>query len=235
MPDPITAITAGSAVLGFAGSKKAAKAQKNAAQQASNTEQQMFEQNRQDMAPWREAGVQGLDALKFGLGLSGDPSSSGYGDLLRNFSMSDFQQDPGYQFRQQQGEQAINRNALARGRYNSGGTLKELQRYNSGLASDEYGNAFNRYQTQQGNRYNRLAGISSVGQTSTQQVNADRSAVGNNVAQNQLAAGNASAAGTIGGINAISSAVGTGLNFYQNQQLLNQLRPKIPSAPKVWV
>lgn len=51
------------------------------------------------------------------------------------------QQDPGYQFRQQQGEQAINRSAAAKGGRLGGATLKSLADYNSGLASQEYGAA----------------------------------------------------------------------------------------------
>lgn len=57
---------------------------------------------------------------------------------------SGFQADPGYQFRQEQGEQAINRAAAARGGRLSGRTLKELGRFNQGLASQEYQNFANR-------------------------------------------------------------------------------------------
>lgn len=57
----------------------------------------------------------------------------------------DFQADPGYAFRQQQGEQAINRASAARGGFFSGRVGKELADFNSGLASQEYGNAYNRY------------------------------------------------------------------------------------------
>lgn len=53
---------------------------------------------------------------------------------------SGFQGDPGYQFRQQQGEQAINRAASAHGGRLSGRTLGALADFNSGLASQEYGN-----------------------------------------------------------------------------------------------
>jgi len=51
-----------------------------------------------------------------------------------------FEQDPGYQFRQEQGEQAIGRMAAAQGGRLSGRTLKEMSRFNQGLASQEYQN-----------------------------------------------------------------------------------------------
>jgi hypothetical protein len=53
---------------------------------------------------------------------------------------ANFQADPGYQFRQQQGEQAIQRAASAAGGRVSGRTLQELSNFNQGLASQEYGN-----------------------------------------------------------------------------------------------
>lgn len=61
------------------------------------------------------------------------------GDLSRERAFEGFQQDPGFQFRLQQGEQAINRAAAARGGRVSGRTLKELQQFGQGLASQEFG------------------------------------------------------------------------------------------------
>jgi len=56
-----------------------------------------------------------------------------------------FQQDPGYQFRQQQGQAAIEGGAASRGLQLSGATQKALARYSGNLASSEYGNAYSRY------------------------------------------------------------------------------------------
>lgn len=54
-------------------------------------------------------------------------------------------EDPGYQFRSQQGLDAIQRAAAAKGVLQTGGTLSSLADYNSGLASQEYANAFQRH------------------------------------------------------------------------------------------
>lgn len=115
-----------------------------------------------------------LDALRAQLSQYGQGTgrtqqrSDQFGSLLKPFSMADYEADPGYQFRLSEGMKALDRSAAARGGLLSGATLKGAQRFGQGLASDEYQNAFNRYQTNQGNIYNRLAGISGVGQTATQ-------------------------------------------------------------------
>lgn len=52
--------------------------------------------------------------------------------------------DPGYQFRFDQGLQALNRNAASKGFLNSGRMGIELLNYGQGLASQEYQSAFDR-------------------------------------------------------------------------------------------
>lgn len=61
-----------------------------------------------------------------------------------------FEQDPGYQFRLKQGEEAINRQAAAQGGRGGGATMKALADYNQGLASQEYGNFAQRQQAAAG-------------------------------------------------------------------------------------
>jgi len=57
-----------------------------------------------------------------------------------------FQADPGYGFRMSEGLKALERSAAARGGLMAGGTGKALQRYGQDMASQEYGNAFQRFQ-----------------------------------------------------------------------------------------
>ena len=52
--------------------------------------------------------------------------------------------DPGYQFRLQEGQKALERSASRRGALNTGGTLKDVSAFGQGLASQEYGNAYGR-------------------------------------------------------------------------------------------
>lgn len=140
---------------------------------------------------------------------SGDPA---YGSLLRRFAMSDYEEDPGYQFRLQQGEQAINRAAAAAGRYDSGRAMKDLNEFNSGLASQEYQNAYNRWNNDNTNIFNRLSGVAGTGQTATNQLAAYGTNMANNVASNTLQAGNARASGYMGQANAWGNALGGATN-----------------------
>lgn len=66
-----------------------------------------------------------------------------------------FQADPGYDFRLSEGMRGINNSAAARGGVLSGAALKAASKYNQDFASNEYGNAFNRYETTNTDQYNR--------------------------------------------------------------------------------
>lgn len=206
--------TVAGAAIGFAGSQSASRAQQRSANEANRIQWEMYQQQRADQAPWREAGQRALGGLERFM----------QGEGSRRFQMSDYEADPGYQFRLQQGEDAINRNALARGRFNSGSVLKELQGFNSGLASQEFGNAFNRWMAGNDAIFNRYAGLAGVGQTATNQTQAAGMNAGNAMAGNALGAGNAAAAGRIGGANAIIGGINQGMNWWQGQQALNALR-----------
>jgi hypothetical protein len=66
----------------------------------------------------------------------------------QNFAHQDMQpleMDPGYQFRLQQAQQAVERSAAARGGSMGGAALQDLNRVIQGVASDEYGKAFDRF------------------------------------------------------------------------------------------
>jgi len=97
--------------------------------------------------PWMSAGLSALEKFQSRL-------DSGPGDL---------ESDPGYQFRLAEGEKALQRSASARGGLLSGAAAKEMTRYSQGMASQEYGNMWNRYQQTMGN----LFGMAQMGQQAT--------------------------------------------------------------------
>lgn len=114
-----------------------------------------------------------------------------------SYEYQGFKETPGYQFRLDEGNKAIERMAAARGLRLSGGTLKEAGRYADGLASQEYGN-----------HYNRLAAMAGIGQSATaQQMNAGTN-YANATSQNALAAGNARASGYMNTANAFTNTMG---------------------------
>ncbi|MGN6704405.1 MAG: hypothetical protein ACTHKB_15755 [Burkholderiaceae bacterium] len=152
-------------------------------------------------------------------------NSPGFGSLLKSFSQSDFQTDPGYQFRLSEGLKGINNSAAARGGVLSGAALKAANQYNQNFASNEYGNAYNRFNTDQSNKFNRLASVAGIGQTATNQVAAAGQNMANNVSENIIGAGNSRASSYIGGANAIGSGISGAINGYQNNQLMNRLLP----------
>ncbi len=219
MPAASSLVIGGSALLGAGSSivagNKAAKAQRQAADQASATEMRMFEQTREDQKPYREAGYRSLAELEAGM----------KGDLGRSFTLADYQADPGYAFRLNEGTQALERSAAARGGLLSGGTLKDLTAYSQGMASQEYNNAYNRWTNDQTTQFNRLAAIAGIGQTATNNVNQIGTQVAGNVANNQLQAGNARASAYANTGASIGNAVSGGL---QNYMFQNQM--KIPTS-----
>lgn len=187
--------------------KDAASLQYAAAKEAGAQELAMFEQNREDMMPWRDAGLASLNKLSDLLGTSANTGAEGYGSLLKPFGMSDFQADPGYEFRMSEGLKALDRSASAKGKLFSGEAGKSLQRFGQGLASDEYGKAYDRFNTNQSNIYSRLAGLSGTGQTAGAQV-ANLGATATSNANNWLTGGAASlAAGKVGAADAWNSGL----------------------------
>lgn len=139
----------GSAAASLFGGKGQSKAEKKAGEYA----YLQYLQQRKDLKPWMQAGTQNLQTLQ-------DLMKSGY--FERPYEM---QEDPGYQFRLQQGEQAINRGAAARGDFFSGRAGKELSRFGQGLAAQEYGAGYGRYRGELADRYGRLSGISEAGRS----------------------------------------------------------------------
>lgn len=135
----------------------------------------------------------GLDAA-VAAAMANQQTPQNYGDLLQPFSMADYEQDPGYLFRLSQGEQAINRAAAARGNRFAPRTVQELTEYGQGLASQEYGNAYNRYNIDQQNVFNRLAAIAGIGQGQVAQLDMAGQQYAGNTSQNLFALANAQAA-----------------------------------------
>lgn len=111
------------------------------------------------------------------------------GGLLAPFQPGDLTQDPGYQFRLQQGLKAIQNATTAQGMHDSGAALKALQDYAQGSASQEYQAAFDRYQQEQQNAYNRLAGVSGQGMQAAGQIGQFGANQGNALANAYLGTG----------------------------------------------
>lgn len=145
---------------------------------------------------------------------SGTPADSGptglaTGYLTQLFGPEQFKagMDPGYQWRLQQGAQGVMNTAAAGSGSLSGPALKALMEYNQGAASQEYGSAFNRFQTQQGNIFQRLTSMAGMGQNAAAGVGNQAVATGGNIGANIVGGANAAAAGQVGAANAWGGAL----------------------------
>ena len=162
-------------------------------------QRQMYEQSRADFAPYRESGVANLNQLNTLLGIGGNTGAADYGRFkTADFTNADFlaNKDPGYGFRMSEGLKAVDRQAAARGGLISGNALKASQAYGQDMASQEYQNAFNRYQTVRGNTLSPFQSGAAAGQSAAAMQGASNAAFGN--AGANAAGANSAAYGAFG-------------------------------------
>lgn len=208
----------GSSLIGASASRSAANTQAEAAARSAEAQERMFERQVQLSEPWRKAGETALNKLV--------PLATEY----TPFGMQQFQADPGYGFRMSEGMKALERSAAARGGLLSGGMLKGIQRFGQDLGSQEYSNAFNRYQTERAARLQPLQSLAGVGQTTAQQIGEAGMRTAANVGETLTSGAAARASGYVGGANALTQGLGTYLNYSQGQNMLNALRSPTAGA-----
>lgn len=170
------AVIGGVAALGAASmSKDAANSAANKAKKGTDAaiaeQQAAREQFQQNIAPYLQFGQQGIAGLQ---GLLADPDS--------------IQDSAAYQFRLDQGLKLGDRSAAARGGLLSGGHSADLMKYGQGLASQEYGDQWNRLMNIAGMGQNAAVGAGSAAQNTA-------NAIGNLYGQQGANAGNAAIAG----------------------------------------
>lgn len=206
------AVVAGSALSAYGasqGGKKAAKGQEKAAELSLQgtreqlaLQKEMWEQGREDVAPWREAGLRGLSLYE-----------------MASYSPFEFnlEQDPIYQKQLEEQTKTLERSAAAKGGLLSGGTLRDLREATASELSAAYGRQYGQYQDTL-NRYGAIAGI---GMGANQTLGSLGAQYGTNMAQIGAAGTEAQsqAAANIGAINAASTqgmygAIGQGMSSF---------------------
>jgi hypothetical protein len=201
----IPAAIIGSSLLGATSSNKAAQTQSEASDKAIQLQERQYAENVARQKPFYEAGVNALPELV---------KASRY----TPFGQEQFQADPGYGFRLSEGQKALERSAAARGGLISGGALKAAQRYGQEMGSQEYTNAFNRYQAERQARLNPLQSLTGMGQTTANTIGGAGQTMAGNVGEAYMGGANARASGYVGGANAITGGLGQYLSYQQNQQ-----------------
>lgn len=213
---------------------KAAKLQSESAREALALEKQMYEEGVVRQKPFYEAGVAGQNRLVELLGLGGDPNAQGYGSLMKSFSMDDFRADPGYNFRMKEGLKSLDATAASRGGLISGNALRAAQAFGQDLGSQEYQNAYNRYQTNRANIIDPLqkqAGqggtvATTLGSAGAGYASGAGSTLMNsaaNIGNLNVAAGNARASGYAGSADAWNRALGGASSTINSNMLYNQM------------
>ena len=224
----------GGGLISGAASMFGAGQQASASRHAADVQMQMYQTQRGDLQPYRAAGAAGQASLNYLLGIgtpgdtgmkmnqfgqqtpSGDPATAssspygGFGSLLTPFSADMMKQfSPAYAFQMQQGQQGIlNQDSTSQGAL-SGASLKDLTSFNQNYANTAFNNAFQQYNTQQQNVYNRLSGIVGTGESAASNTGTGGSQYAGNIGQSLANAGTALGAGTIGLGNALGSAGST--------------------------
>jgi hypothetical protein len=205
---------------------RAAQLQYEEQQQALAFQKQQWQTQQKNEAPFLKAGTQGINSLAQLLNTSGEGLLTPWTEQFQAPTLQQAEQYPGYQFQEQQGARAIEQNAAATGTLASPQTTAALEQYNQGLAQGDYSNVYNQamqqyqqayniFQQNQANQYNRLSNLAGGGQVAAGQLGNEGSAASSQVANIALTGGaqqgqdiqNAAAArasGYIGAANAFS-------------------------------
>jgi hypothetical protein len=240
----------GGAAIGAHAAGSAASTQANAADYAANLQaeeaknaldfqKQEWNTQQQNEAPWLSAGKGALSNLNAILAEPGQ----GWDKTFTAPTAAEAAQYPGYQFQLQQGEEALQNSAAAKGALYSGNTQEALANYAEKAGQSDYNNvynqAFQQYQQSYGqhnDQLNRLAALAGVGQSTAAALGQQGQAAASNVGNISLTSGaqqgqdmqNAAAAqasGYIGGANAWGGALGGASNNIMNLLMLQKMFP----------
>jgi hypothetical protein len=240
--------------IGAGGSIAASGAQSNAANNAANLQsqnqqsslaeqQREFNTNQQNMAPWLQAGTQGINALSILLSTPGQGLLTPWTQQFNAPTAEEASQTPGYQFQLQQGLGAMQNSQAAQGGLIGGNAMTALNNYAQGTASTnyqqvynnaltQYQQAYNTFQGNQTNEFNRLASLSGAGQTAATTLGQQGQAAAGNITNinatagqqignSLMAAGGATASGYAGLANSLSGGIGNINQYMMLQNLLS--------------
>jgi hypothetical protein len=239
-------------IIGAIGASKAGGAQANAANSAAQLQhqdqqaslafqEQQWNTQQQNEAPWLKAGSQAENTLSGLLGTPGQGLLTPWTQQFQAPTAATEQNDPGYQFRLQQGMSALQNSAAARGGLLSGNTAQAVTQFGQDYASNEYSNVYNRalgeyqqsyniFEGNQANQFNRLSALAGGGQVAASQLGQQGQAASSNIANINLAGGAQQGASIMAGGSArasgyagIANALSGGLNNLSQYALLSQL------------
>lgn len=198
-------------LIGQGGANAAAGAVGGATRAATAAAQHQQAVNRSDASPWMSAGTTALSEIGKLLGwgelynpgvdgstynYQGDPTGE-----KKKAAFNAFETSPGYQFRRQEGINALDRSAAARGTLRSGSQMKAVQGFGDDLASAEFGDY-----------YNRLAGLAGLGGQMTSSVIGANTGLTGQIGNWNMAGAQSRGSSYMQGANALASGIGSGIN-----------------------
>lgn len=200
MPVVLAVGAVAAAGIGAYGAMKASETQAKSAQNALDLQKSIYNQNQTNLQPFITAGQGATSTLQRLTGGGATPAD-----------YSSFYNSPDYGFAQQQGELGITRAANARGLNLSGGTMKDLIGFNSGLATQQYGNYFSR-----------LMQLATLGSNSASSLAGNNTNMASTMGNTTQGIGQAQASGIVGATNAVTGSITNGVN---NSLLANYINP----------
>ena len=183
-----------SAAANIYGANKSADAMADAIEQATALQERQMRLAKQQFTPYAQAGTEALGQYQGNIG-----NQPTYQNTLANLV-----NDPGYQFRLQQGQQTLENSAAARGNLLSGATLKDLTGYAQGMASQEGQAAYARDFNAFNNTQNQLANLMQQGFNASGQIVGTGQTSANNLANLALMGGESQGNMYMGRANALA-------------------------------
>lgn len=219
--DPVSALVSGGAsllggLLSSGAASSAADTQAGAANRAADMARVQYDQTRADLAPYRGYGTTAGTDLVNRLTQLTSPF---------NPTMDQLRATPGYQFTLDQGLQATQNAAAAKGLGISGAALKGAANFATGLADSTYKTAFDIDQANKTNSFNKLLALTQAGQNAAAQTGTFGTQAAQNAGQFATSGANAQASGTIGATNALTSSLNNAAGLYNSYNLINRLQP----------
>ena len=240
-----TATSAIGGLMGNRASSRAAGAQSAAALQSAQIQAQQAQAAREQQERFFNIAKAGYDPYsQFGqeatnryATLMGLRPGEGSGSLMEMPTRAQIELDPGYEFRFSQGMRGVNASAAAKAGLQSGAALKAAERFGAGEASQEYGNAYERFMRNRNNQIAMLQGGVGTGLTAAQGMGNLATGTGTNIANTMIGAGqamgqgleNAAAArasGYMGGTSALQQALQTPVNAMMAYGMADRFAPQ---------
>ena len=206
-------------ILGSRAAGNAAKQQQQAVQEALGAQRQNLATTTENVQPWVQSGQNALNALQQLLGI-GTGLAGANNPILQMLGLGPggtgvinpgmFHGSPGYQFALGQGEQAAEQAGARTGQ--GGNTLKALTQYATGYADQDFYNYLNSLSNAYQNLVGNVSGLSSTGLQAGETLGQIGAGTANSISDLFTQGGNAAAAGTIGGTNALVGGITGGLS-----------------------